>query len=344
MKIAIVNNCVPFLYGGAEYLADSLKDKLIEHGHQAIIVKLPFAWDPSTKIIDHMLACRLLKLEGIDKVIALKFPAYFVDHPDKVIWLLHQFRQAYDLWGTTYQGIPSTPEGLAVREAIISADNRYLKSAKNIFTISDVVTDRLKSFNNINSTVLHPPLTNTEKYYCNEYRDYFFYPSRINSSKRQHLAIESMRYVKSDVKLVIAGSPDSKNDIDAIESLVQKYNLQGKVKIIKEFITQEHKVELFANALGCAFIPYNEDYGYVALEACYSKKPVISCTDSGGTDLFVKDGKTGFVVPPDAHAISDAMDKLFYNKKLAEDLGNNGYDNIISLNITWDNVITRLLK
>lgn len=342
MKIAIVNNCVPFVYGGAEFLADSLRDRLIEHGHQAILVKVPFSWDPPAKILDHMLACRLLKLEHVDRVIALKFPAYYVEHHNKVLWLVHQFRQAYDLWDTPYNCFPPTPEGLSMREAIHNADNRYLENAKNIFTISDIVTDRLKKYNNIDSSVLYPPLDNTGIFQCTDYGDYFFYPSRINVSKRQYLAIESMRFVKSGVKLVIAGSPDAKEDIDQIESLVLKYNLQDKVTIISEFISQERKAELFANALGCTFIPFNEDYGYVALEAYYSRKPVIACDDSGGTDIFVKDGLTGLVVPPEPKAIAEAMDKLYCNRKLAKEYGNNGYQNLIALNITWEQVVKRL--
>lgn len=342
MKIAIVNNCVPFVRGGAEFLADSLRDRLIEHGHQAILVKIPFSWDPPEKILDHMLACRLLKLEHVDRVIALKFPAYYVEHHDKVFWLVHQFRQAYDLWDTPYNCFPPTPEGRSMREAIHNADNRYLRSAKSIFTISDIVTDRLKKYNNIDSSVLYPPLDNTSIFHSTDYGDYFFYPSRINFSKRQHLAIESMKFVRSGVKLVVAGSPDTKDDIDRIEELVRKYDIKDKVTIIREFITQERKAELFANALGCVFIPFNEDYGYVALEAYYSRKPVISCDDSGGTDIFVKDGLTGLVVPPEAKAIAEAMDKLYYNRKLAKEYGNNGYQNLVSLNISWEQVVKRL--
>jgi glycosyltransferase involved in cell wall biosynthesis len=330
------------VYGGAEFLADSLRDRLVEHGHEAMLVKVPFAWDPPTKILDHMLACRLLKLEHVDRVIALKFPAYYVEHDNKVLWMLHQFRQAYDLWDTPYNCFPKTTEGLSVRQTIINADNRYLMGAKKIYTISDIVTDRLRKYNNIDSSVLYPPLDNSGIFNCTDYGDYFFYPSRINFSKRQHLAIESMRFVQSGVKLVIAGSPDTKDDIDHIEKLVRKYNLHDRVTIIREFISQERKAELFANALGCTFIPFNEDYGYVTLEAYYSRKPVIACDDSGGTDIFVKDGMTGLVVPPDAKAIAGAMDKLYYNRNLAKEYGNNGYQNLISLNITWEQVVKRL--
>jgi glycosyltransferase involved in cell wall biosynthesis len=345
MKIAIVNNCVPFMYGGAEFLADSLKDKFIEYGHESMVIRIPFQWNPSSRILEHMLACRLLQLENVDKVIALKFPAYYIQHPNKTLWMLHQFRQAYDLWGTQYQNMPNTPEGLSIRDSIINADNKYLREAKKIYTNSKVVTDRLNKFNGINSEVLFPPLMEAEKYSCGDFGDYIFYPSRINHSKRQYLAVESMKYTKSNVKLIIAGSPDTANDLIHIETIVRENNLQSKVKIIGKFISQDEKVDLFAKSLGCIYIPYDEDsYGYVTLESFHSQKPVITCNDSGGTDVVVKNDLTGYVVSPDPQEIAAAMDKLFYDKKLARELGQNGFKHLVSLGITWENVIERLIK
>lgn len=32
----------------------------------------------------------------MDLVVPMKFPSYLVRHPNKVVWLIHQFRQAYD--------------------------------------------------------------------------------------------------------------------------------------------------------------------------------------------------------------------------------------------------------
>ena len=46
MKIAIVNNMVPFLYGGAEFLADSLNSKFKEYGYDSQVITYPFSWTP----------------------------------------------------------------------------------------------------------------------------------------------------------------------------------------------------------------------------------------------------------------------------------------------------------
>lgn len=345
MKIAIVNNMVPFIYGGAEFLADSLKDKLIEYGHEAEVIRIPFSWNPPHSIMDSIMAVRMIKLENTDKIIGLKFPSYYIEHPNKTLWLLHQFRQVYDLWGTQYQGLPDSQEGNAIKNSIINMDNKYLGDLEGrIYTNSQVVSDRLMKHNHISSKVLYPPLMEADKFFCKEYGDFIFYPSRVSHYKRQYLSIEAMKYTKTDVKLVIAGKGDQKSDEEYLFELIEKHNLSHKVKYINEFITQEYKAKLFSECLGNIYIPYDEDsYGYVTLEAYHSRKPVISCTDSGGTDVVVKDGLTGYMVESTPQQIAEAMDKLYMNKKNAQQMGVNGMELLNQIGMTWNNVIERLL-
>ena len=123
MKIAIATVQVPFIRGGAEILADSLQRELRARGFEADIVTIPFKWYPPERLLDCMMMARLTDLtevngQRIDRVIALKFPAYYVEHPDKVCWLLHQHRQAYDLFGTEYGDLHHTEAGRNVTTEI----------------------------------------------------------------------------------------------------------------------------------------------------------------------------------------------------------------------------------
>ena len=98
MRILIATVRIPFMSGGAEVQTEGLLHALADAGHQAEIVAVPFKWYPSACILDHMLACRLLDLTEfsgvtVDRVIALKFPAYYIPHPNKVLWIIHQHRQ-----------------------------------------------------------------------------------------------------------------------------------------------------------------------------------------------------------------------------------------------------------
>jgi glycosyltransferase involved in cell wall biosynthesis len=343
MKIVVLNNCVPFLRGGAEHLADALVSKLKEYGHRALLVRIPFRWEPPGKIVDHMLACRLMRVTDVDRVIAFKFPAYYVPHPDKVLWLVHQFRQAYDLWATKFQGLPESPEGHEIREMIVRGDNSYLPEARKIYTNSHVTSDRLKKFNGLDSEVLFPPLLTSSHFSTGEYGDFIFCPGRINATKRQLLLVEAMAHTKSAVQLLVAGSAETNADAEAIESVIRRNRLENKVRFINRFISEEEKAEWFRDALGSAYIPYDEDsYGYVTLEAYLSKKPVITCTDSGGIDILVREGSTGRIAEPEPRAIAECMDALYQDKQKAKQMGEAGYELVEALKINWDNVIGKL--
>lgn len=344
-RVAVANVQAPFLWGGAEILAESLVDELRARDVEAYLIRIPFAWNPSERIVDHILATRLLRLGNIDRLIPLKFPAYALPHENKVVWLLHQFRQAYDLWDTELQGIPNTPVGYRLRETIMNADATYLREAKRIYTNSEITRSRLREYNDIDSDVLYPPLIRPELYSHREAGDYVFCPSRISRAKRQDLLIRAMSTVREPIRLVVAGPPDTPEDLTHLERIVAELDLGHRVSIMPEWISDEVKADLIAGSLGCMYVPIDEDsYGYVTLESYQSRKPVVTCSDSGGTLRVVLDGETGFVVDPDPTSIADAIDRLAGDRGTARTMGENGYEHVLTLGLSWDRVIEALLS
>jgi glycosyltransferase involved in cell wall biosynthesis len=345
MRVAVVTTYIPFVRGGAELLAEWLTEKVTERGHEAELVRLPFAWSPPDKIVHHVLSARLTRLRSVDRVIAMKFPSYFVPHDDKVLWLLHQFRQAYELWGTPLQGFPTGPDAARVREAVIAADNAFLPEARGIFANSTVTANRLKRFNGLDATVLHPPLRDESPYRCESFGDYVFFPSRISPAKRQMLLLEALAYTTSNVRAVVAGSPDVPDYLEGMRELVEREGLSDRVELIGNWIDEERKLELYANALAVVYTPVDEDsYGYVTLESYQSGKPVITCDDSGGVLELVEDGVSGYVVPPRPEALAEALDELAEDRALAERLGAGGRENVARLQISWDTVVEALMR
>jgi glycosyltransferase involved in cell wall biosynthesis len=345
MRIVILNNAAPFVRGGAEHLADALTLKCQEFGHSSTLIRIPFRWEPAETILDQILACRLFRIPNADLVVAFKFPAYFVPHPNKVLWIVHQFRQAYDFWGTEFQCLPDDAGGLRLRDSIRASDNAFLREAKKIFVNSDVTAKRLKRFNGFDATVLYPPLLTEGHFRCEDYGDYIFAPGRINSTKRQRLLVESMAHCRTGVRLVVAGSTESPRDAAEINSLIAKHRLEKRITFLDRFIKEGEKVDWFSRALGVAYLPYDEDsYGYVTLESYLSAKPVITCSDSGGTNLLVKDGTTGYVVPPEPKALAEAMDCWFRDRTIAKLMGEAGRDLARDLRIDWGHVITSLTQ
>lgn len=347
MRVAIATVQVPFVRGGAEILTEMLRDELIKRGHKAEIVALPFKWYPWETLVSAMNMGRMMDLtesngEPIDKVIAMKFPAFYVKGNNKVLWMMHQHRSAYDIWGTPYGDIEHWPNGEEIKEFIKECDNKYLPEYKKRFTIAQNTTKRLKKFNGIDSTVLYHPPLNSEKLHCSEYGDFVFFPSRISIIKRQRLLVEAAKYLKTDVKIVIAGTGDQ-GEMNYLADFIKKEHLSNKIKFTG-FISEKEKIDYYARCLCVYFGAYDEDYGYITLEGLFSEKPVIVHKDSGGPLEFVDDGLNGYVVDTDARAIAEKIDYLYENRKEAEKMGKAGRKSLEDKHMDWDYVIEQLLS
>jgi len=343
MRIALLNTMTPYVRGGAEILVDDLDMQLKLHGHCSEIFRLPFPNSYEGPLMRNIAVARMLRFDDYDRVIAFKFPAYCVRHQAKVIWMFHQFRQVYDLWNTEY-GLASNSKTETIKEIIKTTDNTDIPLARHVYVNAKEVANRLWHYNNIHSDILPPPLKNAEDYYNGNTGDYIYYPSRITFLKRQHLAIEAMRYTKSGVKLLISGKCDEPEYTQMLKDLINSYNLENRVTIEYGWISDEKKISKIADCLGIMYIPYKEDScGFVSMEGFYAGKPVVTCADSGGTSELVEDGRTGYICEPNPEAIACVLDKLFEDKKLAEQMGVAAREEILRRNITWSETIRRLL-
>lgn len=344
MRIGICAVQIPFMKGGAENLTLGLYNELIKRGYDVEYFNIPFKWYPPADIIKHALVWRLLDLtesdgKKIDLLICTKFPSYVVKHPNKVVWLVHQFREAYELYGTQYGLQKQGENSEEIKNTIIKIDNKTIKECKKIHSISKNVSSRLNKYNKINAKTTYPPPKNVEKFYCGSFDDYIIYPSRIDTKKRQNLLIEAMQYVKTDVKAMIVGTGSKENEL---RSLAKKLKVNEKV-LFHGYASDDELVNLYANSLGVLYTPYDEDYGYITIEAFLSKKPVITTRDSGGPLEFVDDGKNGYILNPESKEIAEKIDYLYKNKDIAKSLGLHGYEKIMGMNLTWDNVIKELI-
>src|SRR5881275_1838840 len=141
MRIAVCAPQVPFARGGAEIFADDLVSELRARDHEVDLVTVPYKWYPGERVISQAFLWRLLDLEEangrrIDMVIATKFPSYAVRHPNKVVWLLHQFRQAWDLDRTELGQFSESAEDRALRRKVLAFDRTALGEARAIFATS----------------------------------------------------------------------------------------------------------------------------------------------------------------------------------------------------------------
>ena len=192
--------------GGVEIFTDDLVDELRRRGHDADLVSVPFKWYPGERVLTQAFMWRLLDLEEadgqrIDLVIATKFPSYVVRHPNKVVWLVHQFRQAYELDRTALGQFGESPEERAIRRKVQQLDTVALGEARKVFATSRNVADRLDRSTGIAAEVMpHPP--QELAFRCDEYGDFVLSVGRLDRAKRIDLLIEAAK--SSGTKVVIA--------------------------------------------------------------------------------------------------------------------------------------------
>lgn len=348
MRIAVCHPQPPFMSGGAESHVRGLVAALRADGHDAEAVTIPFKWYPPTELVHQMGLWRSVDLtesngEPIDMVIALKFPAYLVQHPNKVVWLIHQHRMAYELWDNpTFNDIARYPDGPAVRELIVAADRLGLGEARRIFTNSENVSGRLERSIGLKGEVLYHRSPLSDRLAGAEPGlpgDYVLFPSRFDRLKRQSLAVEAMRSVSSDVRLILVGSGPQG---DELRTRIADAGLRGRVEI-REGVDDDRLIELYLGALAVYFGPFDEDYGYITIEGMAAARPMIVTTDAGGPLEFVRPGDNGLVVEPEPAAIAGAFDELARDPDRARSLGAAGRTFVTEKIPDWDGVVHRLL-
>jgi len=340
MKFLIVTSYVPFIRGGATLIVDWLKSKLDEAGHQSEVIRLPFV-DDKDSLLEQMMSYRLMDLQDFgDCLIALRPPAYLLQHPNKRLWFIHHFRVFYDLWQSEYCPYEDNPANRSFRARLMEADQVGLLESKKIFTNSKIVSQRLQHFNEIASQVLYPPIFQPEIYRCEEYEPFIACVCRMEHHKRQHLLIEAMRYTRSDAKLLLAGSSSSDQYPGSLKLKVIQYGLGKKVEIRNRWISEEEKANIFNRCRAVAYLPFDEDsYGYPSLEAQHAGKAVLSTWDSGGVPELIVNGKNGRLVDANPQALAAAIDEFIEDLPFAERLGSEGPKRIQELDINWKHVI-----
>lgn len=334
---------VPFVHGGAEVHVRELLRELRARGYEAELVSVPFKWYPKTEILPHAAAWRLLDLSEsngrpIDLVIATKFPTYFVRHPNKVAWLIHQYRAAYELAGTPYSDFRHIESDVGLRETLIRLDTEMLGECRRLFTNAQNTANRVRKYNGLDAEALYHPPRLASRLFSRSYGDYVLSVGRIESVKRVDLLVRAMASVDRPVRLVVAGDGTQRANV---ERLAHECGVSDRVSFLGS-IDDEQLLELYADALAVLYPPFDEDFGYVTLEAFLARKPVVTATDAGGPNEFVVDGVNGFSCPADPEAFAQAINALNDDRPRAQSLGEAGQER--ARVITWDGVIEKLVS
>jgi glycosyltransferase involved in cell wall biosynthesis len=266
-------------------------------------------------------------------VIGMKFPSYAVRHPRKVVWLVHQFRQAYELDRTELGQFSESAEDRALRRAVHRFDRVALGEARKVFTISQNVADRVERNLGIAAESLPPPPQSLD-FRCESYDDFVLSVNRLDRAKRIDLLIEAAA-AEPALRIVVAGDGP---DRERLEGLARELGLNGRAEFAGR-VSETELARLYATCRAVYYAPVDEDYGMVPYEAFLSGKPVVTTVDAGGP-LEVVSERTGRVVQPEARALASAFAAL--DPATARELGEAGRE--LAARVTWDHCIDTLLE
>ena len=334
---------VPFVHGGAELHARGLVDNLRRRGYRAERVSVPFKWYPKDELLAQVAAWRMVDLsesngERIDLAIGTKFPTYFARHPNKITWLFHQYRAIYELCGTPYSEFTHAEADVRLRDRLIELDTGALRESRAIFTNARNTAGRLSRYNGLTAEPLYHPPPLADKLTSGPSGDYFLSVGRLEGNKRVDLIIRALAHVDRRWRLVIVGEGPLRRDLEALTSttgVADRVTFAGG-------IDESALVNLYAGAAAVVFPPFDEDYGYITLEAFLAHKAVVTTDDAGGPLEFVTDGVTGLVAAADPESLGAAMAKAVADPRRAAAMGDAGYERVRG--ISWDAAIDQLIQ
>ena len=378
MKVCVVApSPVPFVHGGAERFWSELVQAINEHtDHEAELVKLLVDERGLVPLMDAYEAFSRLDLSHFGMVISGKYPAWMVEHPNHVIYLLHPLRGLYDTyprgWPTACDAPaaaelvellsrPPTRANLprlfgAFRELVsergpndplvahpgplarqlvhhLDAVGCSSSAIARYYALSATVAARAGCLpDEVEPVVLHPPPPQRAR--ATGAFEHVLAFSRVDGPKRMDLLVEAMRFVPADLVLKVAGDGPQLGRLRALASGNRNVELLGRV-------SDDELTALLVDALAVPFVPLDEDYGFVTVEAFQAGKPVVTCHDSGGPTELVVDGENGFVVEAEPAAIGRALTMLAADRDLARRMGAAGQQSVAGLD--WGSFARQLV-
>ena len=128
--------------------------------------------------------------------------------------------------------------------------------------------------------------------------------SRVTPLKRFDLLVRALAEPAGrGVRAVIAGDGD---DLERLRGLARDLGVADRVSLPGR-IDDETMLAMYATCRAVCFTPLKEDYGFVTAEAFMSRKPVVSCVDSGGPAELIEHGVSGLLCEPTPDSVAGGL-------------------------------------
>ncbi len=373
---------IPFLVGGAEKLFAGLFYNLLRHtSHQVELIKVPVHDQEFWSLMDGYQRAGKIDLGYFDMVISTKYPVWLVDHPNHHVYMQHTSRGVYDLYHLSGKavGLDGLSEERPLRDLLnllgeeptreilptlfrelfrlrkmglpdkyfefpgpltravvrfvdsIALSPRYIRSYS---AISETVANREGYFpKDVPVRVIHHP-TSLEGLHSDGY-EYIFTASRLEGLKRIDLLINAFMQTDLPIDFRLAGTGG------AAEHLKRLARSDKRIKFLG-FISDTQLIKEYAGSLFVPFVPYDEDYGLITLEAMLSEKAVLTIHNSGGPSELVQDGVNGRSVDPTVEALSKAITEMVKDRQHTIEMGKKAKKSVEHIN--WEDFVRLVLS
>ena len=316
------------MLGGIDRQYKGLYNEILRQGHTCDLIKIVISDKTYEHILKGYLDCYDLDLSKYDGVISTKVPAFMVRHPNHVSFLSHRHRQFYDAYTFRHEQHDRFKE-------IIHKLDKWALSDENIkgrYCIGWTVREREMKWDGYTPEVLYHP-TSGMAFADSGKGDYFLAVSRLNDHKRIDYAIKAVLKCP-EAKLKIIGTGPEEEKLVKLAAGCDRIEFIGHVN-------DDQLISTYADCLAVIFTPKEEDLGLITFEAFLSKKPVITCADSGEPAIIVSSAEGGYVVNS-IEEITEKMTYLMKHQDEAKKLGLNGYNFMKS--ITWEKTVKTLVS
>ncbi len=144
-------------------------------------------------------------------------------------------------------------------------------------------------------------------------------------------------------RLLIAGYPTKPFDVDALRAQIDHGGLSDRVSLFLDYVPIED-VGVLLRLADVVVFPYRSATASGAAAAAQSLGRPVVVTSVGGLSETVRDGETGFVVPPgDPAALAQAISRTLDDRDLAARMGAAGREEIMKER-SWGAFAKRVLE
>ena len=354
-------------WGWADYVNDHTP-------HMLELLQLPSPEHDFFSLMSSYECFYKLDLNHFDRVVSSKYPAWMVQHEDHQLYMLHPLRGLYDTYsGSREMNLQDSPF-LSTRELLALSEPQHVLSRAEVGGIFDLIhrinigpkeeralfefpgylarrlvhsldrfamsSNRIKRFAALSTTVrqranyfpvsaevsvIHPPSNLSPK--VSNKMLYFLASSRFDAPKRMELIVEAYKGTRTKIPLKLVGTGPTLERCKMLAGDDDRIEFLG-------FVSDSELLTLYANAVAVIFVPQDEDYGLITVEAFLAERPVITATDSGGPCELVQDKVNGWIVQPTRPSLSDAISEAGNDIERSRAMGVRG--KACAKSICWD--------